>query len=321
MFKADAPVHANAASRLLQVGKLKVREDVAFADKNGKEKRGKRKAAEKALAKLQVPLEKFVAEGETVLFIAPVRAPISPLEQWTFGWYVYNVCATVLVITERRLLHLRVASNLKWLEIISECSWSDIQEVKSKGWLSPTCEFTFKNGKKARYWGLKRRDSTVLAKLVPLLLQGSLVDAAPGTFMTSLCPECCSKLTVGVFQCSSCQLLFKNEKTLLKLIFLPGAAHFYCRQWFLGAVDVLAEGYLVIAFFGATMLLTEGIQKGGDTLTSALTVFGIISVLLSIDALISYAHGRRFIREFISTGKKAEGAKLMSKMAAGGTIG
>src|SRR2546423_12041597 len=106
MFKTDAPVHADVAPRFAQSGKLRLREDLAFADNKGKEKRAKRKAAEKSLAKLQVPLERFIAEGEVVLLIVPIRSPISLLEQWTFGWYVYNVCATVLVVTERRFLHL-----------------------------------------------------------------------------------------------------------------------------------------------------------------------------------------------------------------------
>jgi len=321
MFKPDAPFHADVAPRTIQLGRLRLREDIAFADKKGKEKKGKRKAAEKSTSKLQAPLETFVESDETILYFVPVKSPISQLEQLTYGVFVHSVCATVLVLTERRFLHLRITGRGKWKEIISECAWSDIAEVKVKGWLSAYCQFVFKNGKKAKYWGIRRRDSTVLAKLLPLLIQSAQADIAPGVFVTSLCPECRSRLTAGVYQCNGCQLLFKNEKTVLKLMYLPGAVHFYCKEWGLGTIDVLGEGYLVLGFIGSLLLLFDALKRTSADVASAAIVLGFFCVLLSIDALISYAHGRRFVREFISTHRKAETATLSRSMAAGGTIG
>jgi hypothetical protein len=161
----------------------------------------------------------------------------------------------------------------------------------------------------------------VLAKLLPLLIAASQADAAPGVFVTSLCPECRSRLTSRLYQCPNCQLLFKNEKTILKLMFVPGGVHFYCGEWGLGTIDVLGEGYLVLGFVGSILLLIDSLKGSRADIGGAILVFGIFCMLLSIDALISYAHGRRFVGEFISTHKKAETATLSHSMAAGGTIG
>ena len=104
-------------------------------------------------------------------------------------------------------------------------------------------------------------------------------------------------------------------------MFVPGGVHFYCGEWGLGIIDLVGETYVAIGFLGAFLLLLDSFHRGSAEITSAATVLGVFTVLLSIDALISYAHGRRFVGEFISTHKKAETASLSHSMAAGGTIG
>ena len=103
--------------RLSQLRTLRVREDTLYTDHKLHEKVGVRKRAEKMLEKLEEPLGKILGPDEAILYLAPVKAPASWFEQWTFGSYVNRVTKSVFVFTNRRILHLLLRQNLSLIHI------------------------------------------------------------------------------------------------------------------------------------------------------------------------------------------------------------
>lgn len=95
----DIQIHANAISRLNSRGSATIREDVIFTNPKGEEKKSIRKRNEKALDQLQDVLPRTLQPDEAVLYIARCEAPASFGDQFTLGWYLYQVTGSVLVVT------------------------------------------------------------------------------------------------------------------------------------------------------------------------------------------------------------------------------
>src|SRR5262249_51221263 len=155
-FKPDTPVHPTSVPNLIQTANVRVREDIAYANHKGEPKSGQRKNADKLIGNLQVPIARFLDADEVVLYVARVQAPVNFLDQWTWGWYIYYVTATVLVFTNKRILHLRVDSSNKWTRGAKTCSWADVNKAEIKGFLfSKRLKLTFHGGSAISYWKLR----------------------------------------------------------------------------------------------------------------------------------------------------------------------
>jgi hypothetical protein len=142
------PVHANQSVRLASHFGAVVREDVAFANHKGAEKRGIRKRAEQALEKLQEPLRKFLEPDEVVLYLARGQIMPSGVEQLFLGWHAYYLAPAMLVLTNRRLWHIFVARDGKWRRSLRCARWGDVEEAKVKGLLSAKLHLKYRDGKK-----------------------------------------------------------------------------------------------------------------------------------------------------------------------------
>src|SRR3989442_10215 len=155
MAQADVSFSSESASRIVPHHNIPVREDVAFTNAKGKEKRGIRKYAEKMLEQLAEPLRKALKKDEVVLFICCANTPMNLLEQWSFGVIAARyISRSALVVTNERLLQFRVTQRSTWTRSAREVMWSDLRQAKASGWFEGYLVLEYRNGGKDRYWGL-----------------------------------------------------------------------------------------------------------------------------------------------------------------------
>jgi hypothetical protein len=307
MSRPDLAVHSEQSPRLTSLQGVRVREDTLYSNHRGQEKKGIRKRAEKAIEKLQEVLRRALGPEEAVLYVARCQAPVGALEQVTLGWYIYYVTGTILVFTNRRLLHFGVKRNGEWKQTLRAVSWGDVDEAQVKGWLGPVLELKYRSGKKEKYWNLQRDDAKKIKALISAIMSAGARETNPSQTMVSLCPSCLAELTPAVYQCPKCGAAFKDEKTMVRRsLLIPGGGYFYTGHWFLAFGDFLVEAYLLVLLIVLLGFATgfikdtsanpgEASLAGGD----AWVAVGIVAAILVAEKLMTIHHCRRFIREFI----------------------
>lgn len=327
MITSDAIVHENVIPEVVKQGPLELRQDLLGRDYKGKASKGIAKRTSGLIKKLQPALAKFLESGEQVLYIARVQRHASGVIQYTMGWYIYYASATVIVLTDRRLLHLRVTSSNQWDQGVRACSWSEVESAAVSGWIGRMLRLTFRNGTKYRYWRISRADALNIAKILPLVLKKHEGAPYKGHTLVSLCPGCKQELAPEVSSCSGCGLAFRVKKTMYWLSLVPSAAYIYTRRWFLAFVDLIGQSYAYIllgiavyAFLGAAL----GWKNANGTSMSINDGIGVLMAgifIFALDVIITIHHNNYFIEDFIPTDKKAHPAASVKGYAAGGTIG
>jgi hypothetical protein len=228
MPRADVPIHPNRVSRIVNTEGVGVREDVLYTDPTGEEKAGIRKRNEKQVRKLVPALQRVLQPDETVLFVTQAHCPLSLLEQLTAAWWTHYHARSVVVLTNQRILFFPIKSDDTWKESVRSAQWGDVVEVKPKGWLTRNVTFVFRNGSQVTYTNFRRADAKKLAGIVASIQLAGAGDQSASQGLTQLCPDCRNVLTPGVYSCSHCGLVFKNEKSMImSSIFLPGGGYFY----------------------------------------------------------------------------------------------
>jgi hypothetical protein len=317
----DFMLKSNQIPQVDLVAGVRVRSDLLFTNAKGMEKSAIRKRGQRALEKLQGPLLKVLKSDEMVLDLVRAQAPATVFEQMTIGWYIYRITATVLVLTNHRLLHFACDTSGNWSHSARTIGWGELSGADPRaGLLSGTFHLTLRNGKKVKYWGIKRGDIRKLQRLVPSLLAAPLGQTEATGEMPHLCPECFAVLTASVYRCRGCGLVFRDEKTMVRWsLLIPGGGYFYCRQIFLGLADFIAEVVLtliVIVFLldAAGILPLEPTSASGSGAALTAIIFGIF---LAVEKALTIHHCRRFIREFIPRNQKHRADSMSSGMAAG----
>ncbi len=285
---------------------MSIREDVLYTDAKGEPDERSRKRAEDALADLRDALPSLLEPKETILFvIKSCQAPMGALEQFFLGWYAYRVTATRLVFTNLRLLHFGLASGGKWSRTIKSVRWGDVAEAKLKGWLNRMLVILCTNGKKEKYWRLRRKDSQKAKAIVNAVLPLSRAEDTPAQGFQSLCPDCRAPLTESNYQCAACGLKFKDEKTLRwRTLLIPGGGYLYAGMTFLGVLGFV-EGLftlgLILSLLIALGVVAPGKAENGrpmrpDEFWGAAIFLGI---LVALYKGLEYIHCRRAIRNFM----------------------
>ena len=300
------PVHPEQSVRLTTHFGILVREDTAFTNKKGAEKRGIRKRAEQALEKLQEPLRKILEPDEAVLYVA--RAQIQPggFEQFFLGWHATFLAPGVLVLTNRRLLHLLVTRSGTWNKSMRGARWGDIAEAKIKGFVGARLNITYRDGTKEIYWRMIRDDSNKIQLLLETLLLQATGETSPALGLTSYCPECRAALTQGVYECPNCRLQFKDEKTALKrALLIPGGGFFYTGHPLLGLLHAITDLVLFfIALFWVMVALglaqpdtTQGQPPDGPV--TALVVVVFVVAIMAFHKWMLIRVSRKLVRNYI----------------------
>jgi hypothetical protein len=300
MLRADALLSDNPTTMPIvqPVEGVPTRTDVAFTNKSGVEKRGVRKDAEKALHKLAPGLRRLLAPDEFVVYVAGACAPMSGLEQYTFGYFAQFVSRVTLVFTNMRILAFRVDRGGKWRNSLRGCSLGDIQSAKLSGFLlTRTLKLQYANGKKESYWAMKLRDKAKLKAIMPKLLEANAGSQTPAQAMQPLCPTCAAVLTDRQYECNGCGQKFRNEQSLWWRAFIPGGAYFYAKQTGMGLPHAVVDTFITIDFLlvMVAVFTAKAVERSQDFWIGV----GFITFILLFERSIALWHARRFVREFI----------------------
>jgi hypothetical protein len=238
---------------------LRVREDILYTDASGVENRGIRERSERDLRQVSEILKRLLRSDESVLYIA--RGAVMPggfdlivsvLAHIGYFLPFTNLPSALLVLTNYRLIALRTKRKLTdgwaWDRGILTAEWEEI--VQGKGSLLLYIELVNQNGAKQRFWNLRRCDSQKVEALMSLLCPTGPKPIPPTALaFYSLCPRCFGTLNPGMYQCSTCSAVFKNEKSLIiRALLIPGGAYFYSGGYMLGAFSGLIETLILAVY-------------------------------------------------------------------------
>src|SRR2546425_7974881 len=104
------------------------------------------------------------------------------------GWHAYGVTATMLVLTNLRILHLRLTGRGKWKRVLKSVRWGNVAEAKVKGWIGRVLDLKYASGKKDRYWKVPGRDGRKIKDILAADLPAGRGATPPAQEMNSVCP-------------------------------------------------------------------------------------------------------------------------------------
>ena len=314
MAKPDISIHQQQLARVMPSGSISVREDVLFSNHKGDERSGIRKRNTKALEKLRPALERLLQPGEAVLYIARGRTPLTVLEQLTSGWWTYMLASAALVFTNQRILFFPVKTDGSWKESVRTVLWGDVAEVKSNGFVTRNLALTYRNGQKETYLAFRAGDAKKIALMAQALIPTSAGEMSVTHGAVQLCPDCRKPLTAGVYSCTSCGLVFKNEKSMiLRSIFLPAGGYFYTGHPMIALLPALVEVIFLISVLGVIISGSRDPQAAAGLPGTILVLF----VFWALETAITILHCRRYIREYIPLRRTA--ASTSKALANGGS--
>lgn len=312
MLQAEMSIHeAPSMPQLRRIEGVPIRTDVAFTNHAGQEKKPIRKDAEKMLHKLAPALQRLLAADEFVVYLAGACAPMSGLEQYTFGYFAQFVSRVALVFTNKRMLAFRVDTKGEWRKSLRGCSLGDLQSAKLTGLLVRYLRLHYVSGKKESYWALKMRDKAKLRVLLPKLLEANAGAQTHAQAMNPLCPSCAAVLTERQYECNGCRQKFRSEDSLWWRTFIPGGGYFYARQNGLGVLHAIVDSFIMLELLLGAIggFATTPKDKTGDLWIG----LAVIAFILLLERAIALWHARRFVREFIPI----EQGSMMTSAAAG----
>ena len=136
---------------------LPVQKNMCFTDHKGTHKPRIEKQQQKLLDKAAPLLKRVLEPNEEVRYIAAAVSPYSALELLTTGNMLVFVKRCLLVVTDRRLLHLPTTPHLKPKASVSQVRYADVQSFQIKSLLGTKLVMEYRNGKKESFTGLSRR--------------------------------------------------------------------------------------------------------------------------------------------------------------------
>jgi hypothetical protein len=270
--------------------------EIAFTDAKGRHKPSLEKKQRKLAAKAAPLLAKVLEPDEKVHLVTSACSPYSALEFFTTGWIIQFLKRCLLVVTDRRILHLPTNTSFGPRMSIAEVRYEDASEIKITSFLGRKLAVTYHGGKKEQFTVVPGWAAQKLKVLLPSRANAVRTAAAGGRRF--LCPSCTSVLAADRSDCAGCGLQFKDRKTAMKYsILFPGGGYFYTRHPFLGIGDALFETFLIV-------VLVVGIGSGLSNPETPLTpedwtAFGLLAVLLVVEKLITIYHAHHYVAERI----------------------
>ena len=271
---------------------LPVDESVCFSDHRGRHKKGIERRQTKLLGKLAPALAALLEPGERVLVAVPACSPAGVIEQLTTGWIIYYLKRCVLVLTDRRILHVLTSPNLTPRHSAAEVRYGDLAEAKG-GLLGSKLTLRYRDGHKELFTHLDTAGGKKAKALLPTLIGGS---ASGGVGRRQhLCPRCATRLPAETYRCPNCFLEFKTPEAALKYSLLfPGGGYFYTGHPLLGIGDALVETFLLVAFVIGVVAVLTGPVEEDDVITLVL-----LAVVLVFEKLVSVLHARHYVKEYL----------------------
>jgi hypothetical protein len=192
-------------------------------------------------------LAPFLFPGETVLLVTPGCAHASFVEQILTGVLLGTLKRTLLVVTNKRILHIPTTYRLAYRYSISQIIFADCRKIRV-GFSALIAKY--KSGRTERFRCISRGGR----KKIRAILKNTSLEGktSPTLERTNICPACAKPLIKGCYICPGCSLKFKTKTcaTTLSILF-PGGGYFYTRHPFLGifaaAMEFIFASSLVIS--------------------------------------------------------------------------
>jgi hypothetical protein len=273
---------------------LPIKGEVAFTNARGKFTEKIKKQQLKYLRDHVEELQHILEEGEEILLSARGASPFTMVEQLTTGAWVYYIKRCIIILTDRRILHLPSNYRYKPRDSVAQIRFQDIESFKGKRRVT----FVYKNGSKEIFSQI--RNGKRLVQLLKGLITTSSTSTQHGG-RQHLCPKCVAPLPRDRFTCPRCRFEFKEPGAArLYSIFLPGGGYFYTRHPWLGIGDAITE--LVLIFFTFVFLLEYYMSPERDVSLLYLGLF--FGAILTVEKLITVYHAKHFIKEYIPVEKR-----------------
>ena len=267
---------------------LPVNTDLLFVDKKGNHNPRIEKRRTRLLQKLGF-LTEFLEEGETIVFVTTGCSPFSTVEQLTIGHLlILTIKRALFVFTDRRILHIPTSAKYEYRGSIAQILYQDCRKLFVKG---SALRAEYLTGKTETFIGIPSGDRAIIQRIN--IASPEPAEPSDRPVRNHLCPRCGEVLTPRATTCPGCTLAFKTEAEAVKYSLLfPGGGYFYARRWLLGALDAMAESYLLLI----TVVALIGAVLGNPDAAPAFVMFGL---LLTIEKLITIYHTKKFVAEFI----------------------
>ncbi len=240
-------------------------------------------------------IKNFLKEDEKINLITTACSPTSWFEQYMIGWIFIYLKRSLLVFTNKRIIHIPTTKNYSYRNSISQILHSDCESIRIKG---KNLFLKYKNETKEKFIYLSKKEKKKIKSMIPNIL----FDGTPSQFQKRhfLCPRCAEELMEGTYRCSNCRLEFKNKDDARKIsILYPGGGYFYTRHLFLGIGDALTEAFLLVMVIASLV----DVIRGGVGSIFALVFFAVV---LIIEKLVTIYHSNHFIKEFIPIEKEVQ---------------
>lgn len=303
----DQPFYPELYPTLTHSCGFALREDIAFTNSKGIASKSIRRFALKAFEKLRTPLARVLEQGETVLFVSKGIEPLSLVQQLTMSWIMYGYYGVRIVVTDRRLIVFGVTSSGVWRGNIRAIRWSEVESVKSGGFISPSLNLKTNSGK-IQFLSVGVANAKKLKNLLSRVREEASREAKRGDGMVSLCPRCSQPLAPRAYICQQCGLKFKSETTLIWRTLRPAGPYFYVNLTGIGVLTSIFEAVWYLALIGS--LIDR--DATGATLVIA---------VLAFEKVVMYYHALHFVRGFMpeNIADVAEPPQMSSSAAGSGS--
>ena len=266
---------------------LPVKNSFMFTNAKGIEKKGIKKRQLDLLKKLEF-LPRFLKSDEEIYLVTTACSPISIMEQLTTGAIVFYIKRSLLVFTNKRIIHVPTTVGYNFRHSIAQIQYNDIKDIRL-GW--GTLKIKYANKKKERFLQIGRKERAKIGQFIRKLKLDR--EASKHQQRYHICPSCMRSLKKSEFRCAACGLEFKSSgrAQLLSLV-IPGGGYFYTGHWFLGIMDFIVEASLIYLVANAFL--------NPDTANVIGTSEGMLFLaILAIEKIMTIYHANHYVKEFI----------------------
>ncbi|MGD0571510.1 MAG: hypothetical protein ABSB11_00650 [Sedimentisphaerales bacterium] len=271
---------------------------VLFSDHKGIYERRIEKHQRKLLAKLSF-LAPFLEPGERILHVISGYSPVTFVEQLLTGTLLQPLKRSLFAITNRRILHVPTAHNLRHRWSVAQILYADCRYVRL-GWA--TLIVKYKSGKAERFRCISRngrRKARELLKNMPLKGKSS-----PTMERVHLCPRCTKPLIMDYYACPNCSLEFKKKSraTILSIAF-PGGGYFYVRHPIIGLLEAIIETIAILLLAISTTAYFIGAPSAPHSVIQAIILCAIV---MGFEKMVVALFSNRCVEEFIPKQRHVE---------------
>lgn len=266
---------------------LPVKKGFIFTNAKGVEKKGIKKRQVGLLKKLEF-LPRFLKKDEEIYLVTTACSPVSLMEQMTSGAFVFYLKRSLLVFTNKRILHIPTTVGYNFRHSIAQINYNDCRKL-NMGW--GRLKIQYANKKKETFLYIHRKER---AKIKQMIKKMDL-QREPSKHLQRyhICPSCARSLKVGQYTCPACRLEFKSSgRAQLLSLLIPGGGYFYTGHWFLGLMDFVVEAVLI---FLVILAFTTPDTTASDSNGAAVMVL----MALILEKIITIYHANHYIKEFI----------------------